>query len=139
MSGSNSDEGGAEINRQWKNLVNKLSNINFYDTLGSQLYLSFLLCSEFALGNSSSLLIDTHITKTPSIIVGNRQDGRHFASGTISSGYTDLEKTVDQLYGDKDTYVYDSDYVRLGACENIAETILEKSDSLSVKLVFFDV
>ena len=69
VSGSNSDEGGAEINRQWKNLVNKLSNINFYDTLGSQLYLSFLLCSEFALGNSSSLLIDTHITKTPSIIV----------------------------------------------------------------------
>lgn len=139
VSASNFDEGGSEINRQWKSLVNKLSNMDFYATLGSQLYLSFLSCSEFAFGNSSSLLIDTHITKTPSVIVGNRQDGRHFASGTISSGYNDLEKNVVQLYRDKDTYVYDSDYVRLGACERIAETILAKSDSLSVKKVFFDV
>tara|TARA_B100000780_G_C21101077_1_gene444297 strand:- start:661 stop:1818 length:1158 start_codon:yes stop_codon:yes gene_type:complete len=139
VSASNSDEGGSEINRQWKCLANKLNNMDFYDTLGSQLYLSFLSCSEFAFGNSSSLLIDTHITKTPSIIVGNRQDGRHFASGTIRSGYNDLEEKVTQLYHDKHSYTYDSDYVRDGACENIAETILALSDDLSVKKVFFDV
>ena len=139
VSSSNSDEGGFEINRQWKSLATKINNMNFYDTLGSQLYLSFLSYSEFAIGNSSSLLIDTHITKTPAIIVGNRQDGRQFASGTIRAGYNDLEEKVNELYRNKNTYDYDSEYIRLGACVNIAKAILGLSDSLSVKKVFFDV
>lgn len=139
VTGSNSDEGGYTINSQWKSLVCTLGNMNFYDTLGSKLYLSFLSCSEFALGNSSSLLIDTHITKTPAVVVGNRQDGRRFASGTIRSGYDDLEDKVIQLYREKDTYFYDSDYVHFGACKKIAEIILKTTYSLSVKKEFFDV
>jgi GDP/UDP-N,N'-diacetylbacillosamine 2-epimerase (hydrolysing) len=139
VSGSNSDEGGSEINRLWECLSSKLRNMNFFDTLGSQLYLSFLSCSEYAIGNSSSLLIDTHITKTPAIVVGDRQDGRNFASGTVKSGYNDLEEKVVQLYRDKHAYAFDSDYVCFGACENIAKTILELSESVSTKKEFYDV
>ena len=64
-------------------------NFKFYKNLGQNLYLSLIKQADCIVGNSSSGFIEAPFLKVPAVNIGNRQDGRPFASNIVQ---TDLEK-----------------------------------------------
>lgn len=141
ITSSNNDEQGDEINSRWKILERDMSNVTYFETLGSLGYLAMLKHSEFAIGNSSSLLIDTQATKTPAILVGNRQLGRMVPSGTlhVQYGMLDLETALSAIILNKSAFSFDSEYLRRGASRLIAEKVLEIGATLKSYKEFYDV
>ena len=73
---ANSDTHGRIINQKIEDYVKAHKNTIFLDSLGMQRYLSALRYASFAMGNSSSGLIEVPSFGIPSINIGDRQKGR---------------------------------------------------------------
>ncbi len=84
ITGANADKGADEINRIFKEYVKKRENAVFVMSLGMERYLNALRHASFVLGNSSSGLIEAPILGTPTVNIGNRQQGRLLAETVIS-------------------------------------------------------
>lgn len=81
---SNADVGGREINERFSVFVrNHAENMKLVDSLGRKRYLIAVKEAAFVLGNSSSGLTEAPILGTPTVNIGNRQQGRLRASTVI--------------------------------------------------------
>lgn len=83
---SNSDLGGAMINRILDDASQKISNLHVYSSLGVQRYLSLMKYAKCVLGNSSSGIVETPTFHIPTVNIGNRQKGRLQAESIINCG-----------------------------------------------------
>lgn len=88
---SNSDLGGAKINKIWERAVDTHSNIHLFASLGMKRYLSLLKDAQFMIGNSSSGLIEAPAMHVPTINIGDRQRGRLRAESVIDCGTSSRE------------------------------------------------
>ncbi len=83
---SNSDQGGARINRILEDAKNSSDNIHVFCSLGVRRYLSLMKYAEFILGNSSSGIIEAPAFHIPTINIGDRQRGRYQTDSIINCG-----------------------------------------------------
>ena len=81
---SNVDHGGEEINNYIQENVKDCKNIKFISSLGRVRYLSCVKHSLVVIGNSSSGLVEVPYLLTPTINIGNRQQGRESESSVIN-------------------------------------------------------
>jgi len=92
----NSDIGGDYILDSIKAISNERNNIYFCPHLGYVNYISLLASAGAGMGNSSSLVIEAPYLRTPSVLIGSRQNGRPLADSIFQSGYSvrDIEKAL---------------------------------------------
>ena len=84
LSEANADPGGAEMNalyRDWK-----APNVHLYPSLGQAVYQALMREARCVVGNSSSGVIETPLSGTPAINIGDRQKGRRLCPNVISCG-----------------------------------------------------
>ena len=84
LSEANADPGGAEMNalyRDWK-----APNVHLYPSLGQTAYQALMREARCVVGNSSSGVIETPLSGTPAINIGDRQKGRRLCPNVISCG-----------------------------------------------------
>lgn len=112
---ANADAGGQRVNELLENFSEKVPNAKLVSSLGMVRYLSALKYSEFALGNSSSGIIEAPALGIPTVNIGERQRGRLMAD-TIVQCEPEKEQVleamdeaavmphkVSTLYGDGET------------------------------------
>lgn len=95
----NPDKGEEYIYKRLKHIVSLKKNVFFVPHLGFRRYISLIKNGFAVMGNSSSLLIETPYLKTPSILVGKRQDGRPLADSVFKTGYSaeEIEKVFEKI------------------------------------------
>ena len=81
---NNLDTGGIDFIKKLKNLNKKNKNILIMKSLGSNLYYEFIENVDLVMGNSSSGIIEVPSSKTPSLDIGTRQQGRIKSSNIYS-------------------------------------------------------
>lgn len=112
---ANADAGGQRVNELLEDFSEKVPNAKLVSSLGMVRYLSALKYSEFALGNSSSGIIEAPALGIPTVNIGERQRGRLMAD-TIVQCEPEKEQVleamdeaavmphkVSTLYGDGET------------------------------------
>ena len=80
---ANADAGGQIVNELLENFSEKAPNVQLVSSLGMVRYLSALKYSEFALGNSSSGIIEAPALGIPTVNIGERQRGRLMADTIV--------------------------------------------------------
>lgn len=83
---SNSDQGGARINKLLDAAETEISNLHVYTSLGVRRYLSLMKYAVCVLGNSSSGIIETPAFHVPTVNIGDRQRGRLQSESIINCG-----------------------------------------------------
>jgi GDP/UDP-N,N'-diacetylbacillosamine 2-epimerase (hydrolysing) len=83
ITGANADYYGDQINLRLKEEAKQQTNVQFFNSVGQQNYLSLLSRANFVLGNSSSGLLEAPSFGTTTINIGGRQDGRPRASSVV--------------------------------------------------------
>ena len=83
MTKANADAGGQRVNELLEDFSEKVPNAQLVSSLGMVRYLSALKYSEFALGNSSSGIIEAPALGIPTVNIGERQRGRLMADTIV--------------------------------------------------------
>ncbi len=65
----------------------KKENVYFFKSLGNKTYISLMKIAYFLIGNSSSGILETPSFGTPTINIGNRQNGRILSKNIINCDY----------------------------------------------------
>ena len=81
------DEKYSEVIFEFIYKNNKKDNFNFVPNLGAKLFYNSIYHADFILGNSSSIFTESHFFETPSINLGNRQNGRVKKNNIYNSKY----------------------------------------------------
>lgn len=80
---ANADAGGEEVNAVLEETEKVFSNMKLVSSLGMKRYLSAVKYAAFVLGNSSSGILEAPALGTPTVNVGNRQQGRLMAETVV--------------------------------------------------------
>ena len=81
---ANADAGGERVNEMLEEYASEHDNVKLVASLGMVRYLSSLKYAEFALGNSSSGIIEAPVFGIPTVNIGDRQKGRMMADSVIN-------------------------------------------------------
>ncbi len=112
---ANADAEGNVINHYLDKAAPEFKNSKLVTSLGQKRYLSLLRLADVGVGNSSSLVIEAPMVKTPSVNIGIRQEGRlrcpsildvPFEISKIADAINiavspDFKKTVQHPFGEK--------------------------------------
>tara|TARA_Y100000590_G_scaffold421637_1_gene525523 strand:+ start:1984 stop:3129 length:1146 start_codon:yes stop_codon:yes gene_type:complete len=81
-------------------------NTIIIDSMGNELYYNFLKNVDLVLGNSSSGIIEAPALKTPTLNIGNRQNGRIFSSSIFHSEFKkkDIIRKINKIFSSKVKY-----------------------------------
>lgn len=90
ITGPNLEVGREQLMRYIHEEVSENANAHFFNSLGIRRFHSLLAYSSFIIGNSSSGLFEAPLFKTPTINVGDRQEGRYKHPSVIDVNY-DIE------------------------------------------------
>ena len=138
---ANSDAGGRRINELLERETADCPNMKLVASLGMKRYLSALKYARFVLGNSSSGIIEAPAMQTPTVNIGDRQQGRIMAESVINcepervSILTAIDRAMD-MQG----LVFENPYGDGHTSEKIV-AILEKYmslDHIDLKKKFYD-
>ena len=138
---ANSDVGGDTVNKMLGAFADKHKNVKLVSSLGMIRYLSAVKYARFVLGNSSSGIIEAPVLGTPTVNIGDRQQGRLMAdtiincapeTDSIIQAITAAEKTAHSptlMYGDGST------------SQKIVEQIKKHllGDMIDLKKKFYDI
>ena len=75
------------IKKELIKFLKKKKNIYYFDSLGSQTYISLMKIAYLVIGNSSSGVLETPSFGTKTINIGNRQHGRIISPNIINCDY----------------------------------------------------
>lgn len=81
---ANADAGGRKINELLEQEISGCSNMRLVASLGMKRYLSALKYAKLVLGNSSSGIIEAPVLGTPTVNIGDRQQGRIMAESIVN-------------------------------------------------------
>jgi UDP-hydrolysing UDP-N-acetyl-D-glucosamine 2-epimerase len=85
FTGANADQDGTRINTAIEELAKKFpERVQFFISLGTNLYLNAAKYAECVIGNSSSGIIEVPSLGVPVINIGNRQMGRVHSEGVLN-------------------------------------------------------
>lgn len=135
---ANADTDNLIINKKIKSFVKKNSNSYFYYSLGQKKYYTILKIADVIIGNSSSGILEAPSFKTPTINIGNRQDGRVMAKSVINVGYNSnlLKKAIEKVYSKNFKKILKKSknpYGNGGATKKIFDILLKKKFTFTKK------
>ena len=138
---ANSDAGGRRINELLETETKKCSNMKLVASLGMKRYLSAVKYAKFVLGNSSSGIIEAPAMQTPTVNIGDRQQGRIMAKSIINCApeRSSILAAIDRAM-DMQGLVFENPYGDGHTSEKIV-AILEKYmslDHIDLKKKFYD-
>ncbi len=87
ITGTNNDIGSAEVRKAIDAFVKANGDrVSYVESFGQLGYLSVIQQVDVVTGNSSSTVLEAPIFKVPTVLVGNRQEGRPMGDSTINVG-----------------------------------------------------
>lgn len=87
ITGTNNDIGSAEVRKAIDEFVRVNGDrVSYVESFGQLGYLSVIQQVDVVTGNSSSTVLEAPIFKVPTVLVGNRQEGRPMGASTINVG-----------------------------------------------------
>jgi UDP-hydrolysing UDP-N-acetyl-D-glucosamine 2-epimerase len=105
ITGTNSDIGSRAVREAIAGFVVKnQGRVTYVESMGHQAYLSALKHVDVVIGNSSSIVLEAPLLGTPSILLGNRQDGRPLVDSVLTPEVTPasireaIEKSLDREF-----------------------------------------
>lgn len=144
---ANADAGGRAINELLEQACAGHTNRKLVSSLGMKRYLSAVRHAQLVLGNSSSGIIEAPALGTPTVNIGDRQQGRMMAESVISCEpeCASILAAIEAAQAlskrmQTDDYVYQNPYGDGHTSEKIVE-VLEKYmelDKIDLKKHFFD-
>lgn len=143
---SNSDQGGARINKLLDEAEEDIHNLHVFASLGMRRYLSLMKYAEFVFGNSSSGIIEAPAFHVPTVNIGDRQRGRLQAQSIINckQDRDDMIAAINKASEPEMKIVCkntDGLYGSGNAAEQIAGKIIEciEADNIDLKKKFYNV
>lgn len=139
----NADHESKIIFKEINNFVKKNKNSTVFKSLGSLTYLSCLKFVDIIVGNSSSGLLEAPTLKTPTINIGERQDGRLKAKSITDCPpkkkeiVTNIKKVL-RNKGKFNKSYFKSPYGTIGASKKIISILEKKSFNNLLKKTFYD-
>lgn len=103
----NAEVGSDGIVNMIKEFVDNNPKAYFFNSLGTELYLSFLKYAKAVVGNSSSGIIEASSFSIPTVNIGNRQEGRLQPESVIQTGYS-----INQIYKGIEKALYDTEFLK---------------------------
>jgi UDP-hydrolysing UDP-N-acetyl-D-glucosamine 2-epimerase len=86
FTGTNNDIGSDDVRRLMAAFVAaRPDRVTYVESFGQYAYLSAVHHVDFVVGNSSSTVLEAPLLGTPSVLVGNRQEGRPLAASVIKA------------------------------------------------------
>ena len=86
FTGTNNDIGSDQVRERMAAFVAAIADrVSFVESFGQQGYLSAMHHVDLVVGNSSSTVIEAPLLGTPSVLVGNRQEGRPLAASVLKA------------------------------------------------------
>ena len=86
FTGTNNDIGSDQVRERMAAFVAaNADRVSFIESFGQQGYLSAMHHVDLVVGNSSSTVLEAPLLGTPSVLVGNRQEGRPLAASVIKA------------------------------------------------------
>lgn len=138
---ANADCNGRVINKLLDEFVIKHKNCRTYHSLGMKRYLSAVKYACFAMGNSSSGIIEVPSFKIPAINIGDRQKGRIQANSIInckpnSKAIDQCIKSLKSLHSSD----FDNPYEKKSTSMSITATLVRvlKQERICIKKKFYD-
>ena len=130
---SNSDPFGKYYIEQILKLKKSRQNMLIVPSLGSRYYLSFLKNCDCIIGNSSSGIIEAPALKTPTINIGQRQDGREFSISilTCKNNRLKIKKLIKKVILNNNKIKFDNLFFEKDTSRKIFNKILEISSNLN--------
>ena len=87
ITGPGMELGSEKARNTFKEISKNMNHIFYIEHLGRENYLSMMKYSDFVIGNSSSGICEAPSVGTPSINIGNRQEGRLRANSTVDCNF----------------------------------------------------
>ena len=127
FTGSNADPFGQIFNKRIKEFVKNNSQATFIQSMGNELYSSFLKSSDLVLGNSSSAIIEAPSCGTLVLNVGSRQQGREKSKLVHESALDEklIIKKIKQLSKIKDKKIGSNIFYKKNTSYLMSRTILQ--------------
>jgi UDP-hydrolysing UDP-N-acetyl-D-glucosamine 2-epimerase len=86
FTGTNNDIGSDQVRERMAAFVDaRPDRVTYVESFGQQGYLSAMHHVDLVVGNSSSTVLEAPLLGTPSVLVGNRQEGRPLAASVIKA------------------------------------------------------
>lgn len=139
---SNSDTDGSYYNKQILNFKKGKKNVAVIPSFGKK-YLSILKHCDCIIGNSSSGIIEAPVLKTPTINIGQRQDGREFSRSIFNckNEKSKIVKKINFLIKNKNKIFYDKLFYKKKTANKIFNQLLlitQKLNENSYKKKFYE-
>ena len=137
---SNSDTYGNYFNKEILKFKKKNQNVHLIENMGQKLYWNFVKNSSVVFGNSSSGIIEAPQIGTPTLNIGNRQEGRIYSKSIFHASINKKDIVIKLkriLY--KNKFKFEKKFYKLGTAKNISREILKflKKDKSNKK--FYDI
>ncbi len=140
FTGTNNDIGSDAVRTMMESFVKlRAERISYVESFGQLGYLSAMREVDLVLGNSSSTVLEAPILGTPSVLVGNRQEGRPLGDSVLKVSADRAEI----LGGIKAALVLGSEPVshpfgRAGFAEKAAEVLATHKFGVPLKKAFYE-
>ncbi len=140
FTGTNNDIGSDAVRTMMESFVKlRADRISYVESFGQLGYLSAMREVDLVLGNSSSTVLEAPILGTPSVLVGNRQEGRPLGDSVLKVSADRAEI----LGGIKAALVLGSEPVshpfgRAGFAEKAAEVLATHKFGVPLKKAFYE-
>jgi GDP/UDP-N,N'-diacetylbacillosamine 2-epimerase (hydrolysing) len=123
---SNSDTYGNYFNKQIIKFKKKYQNIYLIENMGQKIYWNFIKRSLVVVGNSSSGIIEAPQIGTPTLNIGNRQEGRIYSKSIFHSTVKKKDIIIKlKKILKKKKFDFDKNFYKKQASKNISSEILK--------------
>lgn len=140
---SNADNSGRLFLKKINEFIKQNPNASIHGSLGQTNYLSCMMYVDAVVGNSSSGIMEAPSLKTPTINVGERQNGRIKAKSVIDCkpNHKDISDAIEKLYSNefqKKLVKVKNPYGEGGASDAIINILKKEIHGVCLKKAFFD-
>jgi len=137
---SNPDTHGIYFNKEINKFKKKNKNVHIINNMGQDIYWDFLKHSSIVLGNSSSGIIEAPAIKTPTLNIGNRQEGRIYSKSIF---HAKIEK-VDiinklRIILKKKKFKFNNNFYKRNTTRNIMYQIIKFLKKNKKNKKFYDI
>ncbi len=122
---NNFDTFGKYFIKEITNFCKKNKNSKIIKSLGIDEYHNFVFNVDLVLGNSSSGVIEVPMLKTPTLNIGDRQNGRVFSKSIFQVDLNSrlISKKIEFIFNRKNKYIFENKFYKKNTSLNILKQI----------------
>tara|TARA_B100001057_G_scaffold274318_2_gene274590 strand:+ start:4518 stop:5666 length:1149 start_codon:yes stop_codon:yes gene_type:complete len=122
---NNFDTFGKYFIKEITNFCKKNKNSKIIKSLGIDEYHNFVFNVDLVLGNSSSGVIEVPMLKTPTLNIGDRQNGRVFSKSIFQVDLNSrlISRKIEFIFNRKNKYIFENKFYKKNTSLNILKEI----------------